>query len=675
MKQVLITLLAISLFATGSAVAVADAGLESPFSFGAGARELALGGSSLYHPNDAYAVYWNPSALALTERFVLSGFHTDLFVSGTAYQYLGIAYPTLDYGTIGLGVFRLAVDGIEKRDASNFLLNEFDDSRLGIYLSYGRMISGYSVGASISFEQHSLDTYKSSSSPGLTLSAGREIMLGGTFGRKLNLTAVWRNVVSPSMKLMDEEFSYPNRFELAAGIDFLPSHVADHRLVLTSALVKANGVDADGSFGLEYSYQEFAAIRSGWQSEQYSFGVGLRYQLLEFDYALVSGELGTLHMFSLSTSFGQTVTERLENRQSKKEDEFNKLMNNRLIDKNRSMISSLIAEGQAELDSAHYAEASSKFERALFLARSINDDITLIKEYATKAQNLSKYHSAKRRYSVLIDSATVKFQQADYVSMRYFAAQAVSEMPGNADSAQLLLETAEAHLEETYNRDEMIQSQIQKADSLLNYGKLMEARAVVQSLYEYAPGNNTVISMRKRIRFEVYSQQAREAYNNGDKNFALSLLDSALVLYPGHSFCISFKNHIEEEVAAKTERTKQVPQVEPKDKSLSPEIIKEVETAYATAQKLFTEGSLREAIKYWEKVERLAPDYKSVRDYLIKGYKYVGVELYSQNQLEEAIRIWESAYKLDPSNEEINSYISRTRNEISKMKELSYEFE
>ena len=110
-----------------------------------------------------------------------------LFDSDVAYQYLGFAWPTLDFGTFGIGVFRLGVDGIEKRDINNFPEGEIDDSRFAFYLAYGRQMSGYQVGAAITMEHHSLDAYSSSSSPGLNLAVGRTIEFGSSWVRAMSL--------------------------------------------------------------------------------------------------------------------------------------------------------------------------------------------------------------------------------------------------------------------------------------------------------------------------------------------------------------------------------------------------------------------------------------------------------------------------------------------------------
>ena len=63
----------------------------------------------------------------------------------------------------------------------------------------------------------------------------------------------------------------------------------------------------------------------------------------------------------------------------------------------------------------------------------------------------------------------------------------------------------------------------------------------------------------------------------------------------------------------------------------------------------------------------------SVRDYLVDAYKFLGVELYTENRLSEALDVWQKAARLAPDSTEIAGYIKRTRHEISKLEEISYE--
>ena len=107
--------------------------------------------------------------------------------------------------------------------------------------------------------------------------------------------------------------------------------------------------------------------------------------------------------------------------------------------------------------------------------------------------------------------------------------------------------------------------------------------------------------------------------------------------------------------------------------NLSADIRREAENNYKEARRLFEDGNLEKAIELWERIEKIAPNYQSVRQYLVKAYRFVGIELYGQNRLEESIEVWNKALDLDPFNQELIDYIKRTESEIRKLKELSYE--
>jgi tetratricopeptide (TPR) repeat protein len=140
------------------------------------------------------------------------------------------------------------------------------------------------------------------------------------------------------------------------------------------------------------------------------------------------------------------------------------------------------------------------------------------------------------------------------------------------------------------------------------------------------------------------------------------------VLFPGQQWCLDFR-----EKCQQTSQPVSTPMLASGAGPLSRELQKEVESAYRLAQASFTRGDLRDAIAGWETVERLAPGYQSVRDYLVNSYKFLGVELYGQNRLLEALEIWRKAAALAPQNTEIAAYVKRTENEILKLKAMSYD--
>ena len=258
----------------------------------------------------------------------------------------------------------------------------------------------------------------------------------------------------------------------------------------------------------------------------------------------------------------------------------------------------------------------------------------------------------------------------DHFAARYFAGLALAKVP-NSTEAQEIFDRAARALEKTATREGMIQARLLTADSLLSYGQTDRALAIIESLMQLAPGDDRVRLALKKTRFEIWKNTASLAYERRSYREASEALDSALLLFPEHRWCLDLKDRIGQELRAL--QVVPVPARKAEPEPLSPELLREVEAAYSSAQSLFAKGQLARAIASWEKVERLAPDFQSVRNYLVRAYKFVGVELYGQNKLQEAVATWKKAAALDPGNEEIEDYIKRTENEIRKLEELSYD--
>ena len=201
---------------------------------------------------------------------------------------------------------------------------------MGFYLAYGRSLSGYDVGLSLSMESHSIGDYSATSSPGLTLSLRRQFDMGLANVSQVNVTAISRNVIAPSTELVDVSVEQPVSAELGLTAVILPNRAWDQQLTLSMSLTKVESVDADLALGLEYNFQDKLFVRGGLRDDRPCFGAGVTYSIVDFDYALVDRDLGSLHMFSITTAFGRSVSERRELRLEKRETEFARLMEERM---------------------------------------------------------------------------------------------------------------------------------------------------------------------------------------------------------------------------------------------------------------------------------------------------------------------------------------------------------
>jgi tetratricopeptide (TPR) repeat protein len=660
----------LALLGVVSAIAGPNGGTDSPFSMGAGARDLALGGAVVSCPDPVTSPYWNPATLAWAENLSVSGFHSRLYESDVVYQYIGVAVPTLQVGGFGIGVFRLGVSGIERCEGNNFCAGQIDDNRLGFYLGYGRRVSGYDVGAALSLERHSLGEYTSTSSPGLNLAISRRFGTGLDRLHTVTAGIVGRNLVRPGIKMADETVKLPYSVDTGISLAILPLLQRNHGLTLVTALTNSDRDDPVIAVGLEYEIGEWLRLRGGLRRDDPSFGVGISYKALCFDYAMVDRDLGSLHMFSVTTDLGTPISERRRIQEEERESRFNTLVSERLTDQNRDLVEGLITQGQELIRSGDLEQAKSNFDRAIFLASGSGLDTSMVFRVAQETSDQLDLALRKRTFDAYMDSASAKMSSQDYLEARYFASLALARLPGSGTAIEMI-SRVDAAIELNATRDTLVESRLLVADSLLSYGKTDEALAIASTLTEIAPDDGRVDLLIKKAEFEHWLALGEEAFSRSEHETARAAVDSALSRFPRHPSCLGLLSRIEAQLSpeAPVATTVEPPSREP----MTEEMIKQVERAYRTAQDLFEKGRLSEAVSQWERVERLAPDYKSVREYLVSAYKYLGVEFYTGNRLSDAVDVWKKAIVLAPDNAEIESYIRRTESEISRLQELSYD--
>jgi len=274
------------------------------------------------------------------------------------------------------------------------------------------------------------------------------------------------------------------------------------------------------------------------------------------------------------------------------------------------------------------------------------------------------------RYSRHLDSAKARFRGGDLLGAQYHATLAVEAFPGSQE-ARDILEDVREQLRSDSTRDDIVDGQIRQIDSLLTYGHHEEAVSRAKSLNEAAPEDEVVNQLLKRAQFEQLRHLGDMAFSAGRYDEARGLVERADKVLPNHQWSIRLRGRINE---ARRALAADLPVEETATPAaLSESVREQVEELYGSAKASFESGRLEDAVAEWERVEQLAPEYKSVREYLVKAYKYLGVERYGESELNRAITMWRRAAELTPENEEILAYIKRAESEISRLKELSYE--
>jgi tetratricopeptide (TPR) repeat protein len=439
---------------------------------------------------------------------------------------------------------------------------------------------------------------------------------------------------------------------------------------LYTKLTKVDNIDLTASVGLEYTYADILDIRGGLRKTDWSIGAGIEYKGISFDYALVDRELGVLHMFSLTSSFGSSTEDRRRVRAERRETDFQNRMQEQLTQKNRTTVDELVKSGQRSMESGNLAAAIDHFDRALFIAGSSSIDTASIASLLTKASNELNRDRQFNTHNTYLDSARQYLAGNDAVTAQYYANLAQSVFPESTEASTLKQEINHV-LDESATRERMVADQIRQIDSLLTYNQYEAAVSRAQSLAQIVPDDSRVTSLLKRARFGDLSERGDRAFANSNYDLALAIVNEAETLFPEHQWCAALKKRVEDAkramantVATSSQDTK---------RPLSDNVRKEVEDLYGDGQAAFDNGMFEDAIESWERVELLAPDYNSVRQYLVEAYKYLGVEHYGNNELEQALALWRRATELMPGNQEVLSYIRRTEAEMTKIRELTYE--
>ncbi len=301
-----------------------DSGTHNPFDLGAGARALALSGAYPAAVDDSTALFWNPAGLSRVEQAEISAMHITLFFD-TPYDYLGVAYPLLDWGTLAVGAVRVATGGIVLRDENSFRTSESDgsyDLREYVFGYAREWMDGLSVGTTVKVDQQRL-LGDSATGVGVDLGVqyhGSKDWPGGLAWDHLTLGVDAQNVFGSQLHLGTETDVLPLNLRTGLAYAMEAKDRWQQVILVAAGLEKATWRDIRMNVGLEYSVLKSLALRGGLTSESWSAGAGATYAGLALDYALTGQELGLTHRFSLTYRFGQNVAQqRLERERLRQE--------------------------------------------------------------------------------------------------------------------------------------------------------------------------------------------------------------------------------------------------------------------------------------------------------------------------------------------------------------------
>jgi hypothetical protein len=255
-----------------------------------GARPVGMGGAFTSIGGDPFSVAYNPAACWGIERLSGSvGYSSHLANSRIENGYVVFKKRSMN---IFAGVNFAAVDNLEGRQfvpTSDFLAFDAHDVSVKFGTSF-ELEKNYFLGFSLGWINEKIDTYSDFAfnfdvgllvTPHPNVSVGLAIL---NFGSTLNLR--------------DEAYDIPTTYRGGVSYKY-------HDLTVAGDLVRIEE-DMYEHFGAEYHFRDMffvrAGYRAGYDTKNFSAGVGFTKRNLRIDYAFLpyTDYLGTSHLFNLT---------------------------------------------------------------------------------------------------------------------------------------------------------------------------------------------------------------------------------------------------------------------------------------------------------------------------------------------------------------------------------------
>jgi hypothetical protein len=314
--MLLATLLPSKASAVGEAIAPS-------VTFAPSARSEGMGRAYVAIADDATASWWNPAGLAFLSNRYISAMHTKLapgLADDVYYEYLAYAQSTKDWGGLAASLVYLTYGDILGTDTEGRETGTFTSYEISPSVAYGTAIArNLAVGVN-------LKVIHVNYAPSWAVQEGKAGK-GTTFGADIGVLykmynwsfgACFQNI-GPNLTLIDADQSSPINRNLKVGVAANLWQGNMGRFIAAFDVNKPFVFVDDGpifSGGGEFLFSDLIALRVGYITERYytkyypiegmTFGMGLQYKGLRFDYASVpqSKELqDKVSKFSLSARF------------------------------------------------------------------------------------------------------------------------------------------------------------------------------------------------------------------------------------------------------------------------------------------------------------------------------------------------------------------------------------
>lgn len=296
-----LTVLLTVLLAASAVFAEGDAGRETPFALGAGARALGMGGAFTSFSNDAASLYYNPAGLSALDYQEFAAMHTVLF-EGSIYDVVSWVYPISDNHGLGIGLMRLGTEDIIRR--ANYVdQGTFNYAYSQAILAYGRSLGDrMSLGTSLKILRQALSGHSD-------FGIGLDVGLTARVYRNLSLGVMARDLLAPELQLRTQTERTP--VSVVGGLSLSRLALSDYvKLTAAVDLEKTEDRNLKVRTGAELSIYDALGLRFGYDRDNLVFGTGVKYRRLSVDYAYkLVDYVADIHHFSVTFLIGKSIPE------------------------------------------------------------------------------------------------------------------------------------------------------------------------------------------------------------------------------------------------------------------------------------------------------------------------------------------------------------------------------
>ena len=588
-----------------------EAGVESPFSIGLGARALGMGNAAVAFPDDPSAFIWNPAGMVVVQQKGIGLSLTTLF-EGTQYNFLGYVHPTISTGTFGLGITRIGTGGVKHTDLINGV--PVDLGELNYYWAqflFGYAITlwkGISLGINFNVNRQVLGFY---STNGFGVDVGLHYRLPVERGilKDFYFGANWANALRPRMKLGVSSESVPYTFRAGFAKVFNLRRGAD-RWILLMDYEKGEHSKSRYHVGMEYGIGGMIFARAGLNGGEICFGGGLRWWNFQLDYA--NSRFGDpayfprSHRFTLLFYFGKPIPEQRRILEERRRQEVQARIQERMEEDRERRISEGLRAGKEYLQREDFFNARLEFSRVLRENPEDQEARELLDQTTAQEQALQK----QREDNLLLQARERERREQDneFVNQRFNEGlEALSQgdfrkaiekwhqaLDRDPDNPQInnYIQQAENELTNEVNRLIARANQLVRQENISEAYKVLE-RAKYQT--ETHPALNQKVEREIRtldriVDFVTNYQEGVRRYGSGDYEAAARSLQKALEYYPNHERARElYRNALARSKEQKLEMTPEVKQL------------------WVRGGLLYIDGRYEEAIEVWEEALTLDP--------------------------------------------------------------------